>query len=147
MSSTLPAGTTRTGQRLLPPKLIFRRRIELSPNILLTNHFVVTMVFSWQTPAGIDPIQATAHPMSYTWSENGGWDRFGSSDNGSPPGYYQWQPLPFAFNIMLTLERRAMRRYSFVVRMRLDGKFVSNMPSIQKWSKLFLTDAAYAYNS
>jgi hypothetical protein len=85
--------------------------------------------------------------MSSTWGEGGGWDRFASSDSGSPPGYYQWQPLSFAFNIMLTLERRAMQRYSFVVRMRFDGKFEANMPSIQTWSKLFFTDAAYAYNS
>jgi hypothetical protein len=147
MNSTLLADTTLTGQSLPRPHYYLTSHLTFShhtPNQLFR---LQPFFASWKTPAGIDPIQATAHPMSYQWSESGGWDRFGSSDNGSPPGFYQWQPLSFAFNVMLTLERRAMRRYSFVVRMRVDGKFQSKMPSIQQWSKLFFTDSAYAYKS
>ena len=105
----------------------------------------LTLYTSWTTPVGIIPIQATAHPLSQKWIESGGFDYFGSSDNGSPPGYYQWQPLSFAFNVMLTLERRAMRRYAFVVRLRVDGMFDTPMPNIQTWSQLFRQDVAYAF--
>ena len=145
MNSTSLADTTPKGRSSMPSRV--PKHSCIASFFSKPSSFFLTISTSWVLPAGISPIQGTAHPMSYSWSESGGWDRFGSSDNGSPPSFYQWQPLSFAFNIMLTLERRAMRRYSLVVRLRVDGKFQSKMPSIETWSQLFLPDSAYAYKS
>jgi hypothetical protein len=77
------------------------------------------------------------------WSDKSGWDHFGTTDYGSPPGYYQWQPLSLAFSMMLRLEGLAMRRYSHIVRLRLDGQFLLPVPEFRHWMNVFSTDSAY----
>ena len=79
----------------------------------------------------------------YRWSDKSGWDHFGACDYGSPPGYYQWQPLSLAFNMMLRLEGLALRRYSHIVRLRLDGQFFFPVPEFRQWMNAFSTDTAY----
>ena len=44
---------------------------------------------------------------------------------------------------MLRLEGLALRRYSHIVRLRLDGQFMSPVPEFRQWMNVFSTDSAY----
>ena len=45
--------------------------------------------------------------------------------------------------MMLMLEGLALRRYSHIVRLRLDGQFFSPVPEFRQWMNAFSTDTAY----
>jgi hypothetical protein len=45
--------------------------------------------------------------------------------------------------MMLRLEGLALRRYSHIVRLRLDGQFFSPVPEFRQWMNTFSTDTAY----
>jgi hypothetical protein len=91
-------------------------------------------------PAGIS--RAAGAMFSRRWQQHGPYNRFESSNVGSPPGFYQWQPLQLAFSLSLMHERASMSRYSYMLRLRLDKKFPSFLPAV-RWNAVLSPSRAY----
>ena len=91
-------------------------------------------------PAGIS--RAIGGSFSRRWQQHGPYHRFESSDFGSPPGFYQWQPLQLAFSLALMHERLSLSRYSYMLRLRLDKKFPAFL-SAARWNAVLSPSRAY----
>jgi len=91
-------------------------------------------------PAGIS--HATGAMFTRRWQQQGPHHRFESSDLGSPPGFYQWQPLQLAFSLSLMHERASLSRYSYMLRLRLDKEFPAFLPAA-RWNAVLSPSRAY----